>query len=332
MTIQDISPELLEEIQAEFQANTANSETVQKLLRVLSEGGATYRDAYKYAEKIGESLSQAFLDVLSADKLPDGRMYYNIAKSLLEPTLGANFELVTDYTAEVQQGLNKTAGLSLGAVKAVQDEKRIANLIDKISDAEDFERVKWLLKEPVINYSQHVVDLTQKANLDVHYKAGLQPTIKRVSSGNCCSWCSNLAGTYSYPDDVPDDVYRRHRACRCMVIYNPKDGRGVQDINARNTWYKNDSELAERAQKSNLVTSEFNSKKQTEARKARLSENSKISTSKMSMKQLRQHQDDLAKQLKANGKSAEVGTATSRAELSEQVLKMRKELYKRRKT
>lgn len=48
--------------------------------------------------------------------------------------------------------------------------------------------------------------------------------------GHACEWCMNLAGTYSYPD-VPDNIYQRHRDCRCQVTYDPKDGsRKVQNV------------------------------------------------------------------------------------------------------
>lgn len=38
-----------------------------------------------------------------------------------------------------------------------------------------------------------------------------------------------MVGTYNYPDEVPDDVYKRHRHCRCIVEYFPGDGK-KQDV------------------------------------------------------------------------------------------------------
>ena len=43
----------------------------------------------------------------------------------------------------------------------------------------------------------------------------------------------NLAGTYEYPDDVRDEVYHRHRDCRCIVTYDPGNGKTVQDVHTK---------------------------------------------------------------------------------------------------
>lgn len=51
-------------------------------------------------------------------------------------------------------------------------------------------------------------------------------------AGNCCEWCRNLAGSYTYPDGVPHDVYRRHQRCRCAVDYNPGNGKN-QNVHSK---------------------------------------------------------------------------------------------------
>lgn len=52
----------------------------------------------------------------------------------------------------------------------------------------------------------------------------LRPKIIRKEKGNCSDWCKAVVGTYDYPD-VPKDVYRRNRYCRCTVEYDPGDGK-----------------------------------------------------------------------------------------------------------
>ena len=49
--------------------------------------------------------------------LPDGRMYYNIAKSVVEPLLKGNYELVTDICGEVQKQINQNVGIGINAIK-----------------------------------------------------------------------------------------------------------------------------------------------------------------------------------------------------------------------
>jgi hypothetical protein len=77
-----------------------------------------------------------------------------------------------------------------------------------------------------------VVDDMVKANMDFHHKLGLKPRITRKAAAGCCEWCDALEGEYEYPDDVPDDVFRRHQRCRCTVEYEPSSGR------KQNVWTK----------------------------------------------------------------------------------------------
>ncbi|MDY6064944.1 MAG: DUF4258 domain-containing protein, partial [Finegoldia sp.] len=48
--------------------------------------------------------------------------------------------------------------------------------------------------------------------------------VKRMALYNACKWCRSLAGTYFYNEvkATGNDVWRRHRSCRCYVIdYHP---------------------------------------------------------------------------------------------------------------
>lgn len=225
----DISVELLEKIKELFNLNYDQSKKVGSALSLLEGGRATYADAQEYAIEVGEILANA-LGIITIDKLPNGKMYYNIAKKILEPTLINNYTLISDYCKQVQSNLNQLANIGLKSIASELNQDRIHGIAWKISQSDNFDDVKWLLNDPIIQFSQSVVDDTIKSNANLHYKAGKSPTIKRKVMGHACEWCMNLAGTYSYPD-VPDNVYQRHRDCRCQVTYDPKDGsRKVQDV------------------------------------------------------------------------------------------------------
>lgn len=227
----DISIELLEKIKELFDLSYGQSKKIESALSLLEKGGATYDDAQKYAIEVGEILADA-LGVISKDQLPNGKMYYNIARKILEPTLSNNYNLISDYSTQVQSKLNQSANIGLKSVSSELNENRIHGIAWKASQADDFDDAKWLLKDPVVQFSQSVVDDTLKSNADFHYKTGRIPTIKRTIHGDACAWCMNLAGTYRYPD-VPDNVYQRHRDCRCVVTYDPRDGRGVQNVHTK---------------------------------------------------------------------------------------------------
>ena len=166
--------------------------------------------------------------------LPDGKMYYNIAERTVRPTIEQSHELFGEAAAQIQKQLNENAGIGLRAVTPKLDEERVRGIIDKVSDAPLFEDVRWVLNEPIRVLVQSFADEFVKANAEFQADAGLSPTITRTVAGGCCQWCRALAGKYTYPNDVPDDVYRRHAYCRCLVTYDPGDGsKRVQDVHSK---------------------------------------------------------------------------------------------------
>ena len=78
-----------------------------------------------------------------------------------------------------------------------------------------------MLDEPVVNFTQSVVDDSIKKNAECQYQSGLSPKIRRISMGKCCKWCDRLVGTYDYATvrNTGNDVFRRHEHCRCTVEF-----------------------------------------------------------------------------------------------------------------
>lgn len=226
--VKDIVPGIYDEIDKTFKLKAKESKIIKDKLKILKNKKANYKDANEFAVEIGNILADTFQDKIKTGDLPDGKMYYNIAKRLIEPNMVRNHDLVSEYSREVQSLLNKKANISIKAQKADLNQDRINKLVDKITKYDSYDDGKWLLNEPIINFSQAVVDETIKKNANLHYKSGLKPKIIRKEHGNCCDWCKEIVGTYSYPD-VPEDIYRRHRHCRCTVDYYPGDGKR-QDI------------------------------------------------------------------------------------------------------
>lgn len=222
--MEDIAPGLLLRIQESFRQEMGSNQTIQALLKKIEDGDATYRDAEQYALQIGEALSQAFEKNLGAGALPDGKMYYNIADRVLRPLLEEDHAVVSDAARMVQESLNRKAGVGLKAQQVAVNQDRIQGIVDKVSNAESFEDVSWVLDEPVKNFSMNVVDETIRENVSFQGKAGLRPRVIRRAERKCCKWCSALEGEYDYPD-VPHDVYRRHDNCRCTMEYDPADGK-----------------------------------------------------------------------------------------------------------
>ena len=220
----DVAPELLELIQKDFEENYNKRKLIASLYQKVRDGTATYLEANDYAIEVGKLLSDAYQRNLSSAVLPDGHMYYNIAKRVIYPTMEHNHELISSMANMVQSDLNELNGFGIKALIPEINLDRITGIIEKVVSVEQFDDVKWVLGESVVNFSQNVVAETIKTNAEFHYNMGVEGKIIRETSGGCCEWCNRLAGTYVYPD-VPQDVYRRHDYCRCTVDYELKGAR-----------------------------------------------------------------------------------------------------------
>src|SRR5690554_108877 len=228
----DIVPELLEKIQRDFNATIRNNKKLLTIHEMIEAGTATYKEAYEYAQEVGQALSSVLQVHINSEVLPDGHMYYNIADRILNPTLQNNHIIVAAVSAEIQELLNRQAELGLKGIEAQLNQHRIKSIIERVVHEEIYDDVAWMLADPIVNFTQSVVDDTIKANADFQYESGLYPKIIRIVHGSePCDWCKSLGGVYKYPD-VPEDVYKRHDRCRCVVEYDPGDTR------RQNIWTK----------------------------------------------------------------------------------------------
>ena len=240
----DVLPGILQEVQERFEQDFGKSEIIRNAFATLKAKKATYKTANEFAIEVGEILSKALGASLSADKLPDGKMYYNIAQRLLTDVLGRNHEIVSGYASDVQKNLNDEAKIGLKVQVPELNRDRIAGIVNRFSSEENFEDVSWLLGEPIVNFTQSIIDDSIRKNAEFQHQFGLQPEIIRKSYFHCCKWCQEVQGSYKYPR-VPKDVYRRHQHCRCTVDYDPKSGK-IQNVWTKKISNKSSDELENR--------------------------------------------------------------------------------------
>lgn len=241
--MEDIAPKLYEKIKKEFDRKISDSKRLSTLSEKLAKGIVTYREAHEFAIESGKILSQTFQNNLSSSVLPNGKLYYNIADRILRPMMGELYEGVADYSKEVQTVMNKQQNIGIKVIKSELNEDKVQGIIDITSGKEHFDDVEYMLGEPLINFAQTIVDDTVRVNADFQYKSGLRPKIIRTSTGKCCKWCDNLAGVYDYEDvsDTGNDVFRRHKHCRCLVEYDVGD-RKRTNVHTKKTAEKEDIE------------------------------------------------------------------------------------------
>ena len=223
----DMAPELLQQIQSDWSDNLKNDAEIKSLIEKINKGKATYKEVEDLSYRVGKDLSKSLLDNITEDILPNGHVPQNVAEKILHPTLNNAHNLVTNVAVKVQEDMNEAAGIGLKAQKTDYNEEKVQGLVHKLTNGQ-FEDTKWILDEPVTLFVQSVADNTLKKNVDFQAHSGLKPQIIRKASSNCCSWCSDLEGTYDYGSE-PKDVYRRHERCKCSVDYNPGNGKR-QDV------------------------------------------------------------------------------------------------------
>ena len=233
----DIAPQLLKDIQKHFNGQYAYSEDLTELLLDIESGKVTsYKDAQRYADIIGEILGNAYEVTLKNADLPNDRLYENICEKVIKPTLENNYNLVNDVSGKIQLNINKVEGVGLKVQYPDIDSDDLNRIIHEAANSTTFDsKALNRLKQNTKTFSVHTVDRFIQKNASFQFKAGMSAKIIRKTDGKCCEWCSNLAGTYNYPD-VPEDVYKRHNNCRCTVEYYPGKGKRLQNVHNQNNW------------------------------------------------------------------------------------------------
>lgn len=213
----------------------------------LEGGKGTYEDAQRYAIRTGELLARAFKKIDPADLPPDQKVSLELADKIVRAPMVENYRKVCRAAAQAQQNINESAGFEVKPVTPRLNADRIDGIAKKLSEYDTFEEGQWLLDDPMVNFSQSVVDDSIEENAELYGEMGGRPKIVRRATWNCCPWCADLAGTYDYPD-VPDDVYSRHEHCHCTVEFDP--GRGiVQNVHSKQWREKKDRDIIARRER-----------------------------------------------------------------------------------
>ena len=178
----------------------------------LDSGAGTYAEVNDIAAFLGDEIAKELIETYSPE--------------LLESYLVAGHDLVSLLSETAQRNLNDAAGIGVNPMKTKPPRARISNLAEELS-AVDPEMLPEELTNAIPPELLAMVDAIVKYNADFQAKAGLKPIIKRTWSGSYPShdtkhtdWCHDLAGEYAYGTE-PNNVYARHKGCRCKVEYFP---------------------------------------------------------------------------------------------------------------
>lgn len=251
----DVVPALIEAIQISFKTNVMKDRRIAQITKRIRDGTATLEDGHSYAERLGENLSNAFQRNLTAETLPDGTLYYNIANRTVVPALEENYNLTNQVAQEIQENIDEQVGIGLKSIKADFPKSRIHDLINKMTVGRiSLDNALIWLGEPIINNTEAFFDDFIDANAKFRARAGLETKLIRRAEPGACAWCRALEGTFPY-GEAPDDIYRRHEYCRCSVVY-------VSNKVAQGVWTKKNVYLNNKADRDKRIEQALSYEKQ----------------------------------------------------------------------
>lgn len=238
----DIGAELLEKIRAEFQKSCKADKYIQSVLKKIDGGTAKMEEVALLSKQLGFRASQAIGAHVNVAALPDGKMYYNIADTILTGVLKDNYDVINSAAAECQKALDSQTGINITPQQAAFPTERVQAVVNAAS-VPDIAEDKMIrrMTAPAQNITESFYNDYVQKNVKFRSDAGLDCYIIRNDHGGCCEWCSKLAGKYHYPEDVPKDVYRRHDNCGCTVTY--LNGRKAQNVWSKTKWNVSDDEI-----------------------------------------------------------------------------------------
>lgn len=238
----DIGAELLEKIRAEFQKTCKADKYIQSVLKKIEGGTAKMEEVALLSKQLGFRVSQTIGAHVNVAALPDGKMYYNIADTILTGVLKDNYDVINSAAAECQKALDSQTGINITPQQAAFPTERVQAVVNAASVPDIAEEVMIRrMTAPAQNITESFYNDYVQTNVKFRSDAGLDCYIIRNDHGGCCEWCAKLAGKYHYPEDVPKDVYRRHDNCGCTVTY--LNGRKAQNVWDKTKWNVSDDEL-----------------------------------------------------------------------------------------
>lgn len=221
---EDIVPGLLAAIENDFKKSFQSDDTLKMLYAKVENGTATQADGEKFAHELGKLTAAVFHRNVRPEDLPNQRMYYNIANRIIPPTLRQNHGIVNEVMRQVIEHQNQEAGIGIRYQEPEFDEHKAHELAWIASQDVDYSKIRNTVETGLDTNTRMVADDCVRRNAEFQYEAGLSPKIERDTDGDCCSWCTDMAGSYEYAR-APKEVFARHANCGCTVEFVPGNGK-----------------------------------------------------------------------------------------------------------
>lgn len=202
-----------------------NSE-VQKLMKAVGNGTATYAEALEYSSLLSKLLVESASDVYPNDS-------QKVLGMLKNSQYCRNFfNHVDKYLYDLQSSLNKDSGLGMKPVKMIKYNQLLDQSVSSSDDYKaDIEKYK---SKAELSANKHV-DTYQQYNAKTQTKAGYKVTVSRtydrvgLSDKRACTWCLERAkSNVPYDEAFKNGMFQRHEGCHCIIEYNNNGEKSYQ--------------------------------------------------------------------------------------------------------
>lgn len=225
---QKASSEYYSELKKQLDELLKKDAELLKISEKIRNNKANFEDTAKYSEIVSNYIAKVLQENVGNISSPMGKEY--VCKELLN----AYYSTINDVLGKVQVSVDNQNNIHIRPQQAPFPAERVEQVAHSLEDATVPEEIiKRRSGSSVANVAKSFHDDFIKENSDFRSKSGLKCYITRHSSGNCCKWCSAIAGKYSYKD-APHDVFRRHDNCNCTVTY--ENGRQRQNVWSKEKW------------------------------------------------------------------------------------------------
>lgn len=209
-------PLTYEDIKEPFLEALRNDKRATALINKIEAGKGTYEMASEYAARVGDALAKVLRQRAPLESIAEWDI-----EELIPKSLGLDHSIVTYACENVQNAMNKDAGLGIKYQQPKFDNSRAYGLVEELRTNPEFTNIENSFYDQLANFSQNVVDEAIRVNGKVINGAGVKSYVVRATEAGACPWCDEVAGIYEYDEvrDTGNDVWRRHENCRCTIAF-----------------------------------------------------------------------------------------------------------------
>lgn len=227
--MEDIAPELYSEIQEKYTEAIRSDSKIADILKRAKAGKCTQADLRVLADRLGAHSSNALKQVLTVDRLPDGKMYWNIAEKTIKPTLEQMHGAVNAVASLEKRAEDMAHSVKLALKSGGDPSWRINEVMNFAANSVSQTELANALTDPVKTTVLDFLDDFEKTNAKIRSEAGIPQYVVREYDGvglkaGECNWCMERAGTWSYEEAKDNGVFERHPGCGCTIEVVYEDG------------------------------------------------------------------------------------------------------------